>query len=148
MVYCWRFPPLHPDPYLLPTLFRIVTAACLALPATAARPRKMLAPPARVILPGRILRLGQDLADWRLSADSLRAQGYRPLSLDAEGTPVHPAFATVWTRSPGPDWALTEPAAGAMLISALGRWEAKGYRPAAIAALRQNSPSISKNQTA
>src|SRR3954464_5803475 len=88
-----------------------------------------------MVLSERSVRLGQDLAAWRLSPDSLRPHGYRPLSLDAEGNLGHPAFATVWTRSPGPDWILAEPASGSKLLSALGRWGAKGYRPAAIAAL-------------
>lgn len=121
---------------MFPTLLTFTSAACLALtPAFSNLPRK-IATTTRAIRPAmRAIRLGQDLAAWRLSADTLRAQGYRPISLDAEGTPAHPAFATVWTHSPGPDWALAGPAAGPSLLSALGRWDAKGYRPFALAAL-------------
>lgn len=126
---------------MIPTLLIFASAACLALvPSSAAVPRKTAAAPAREI------RLGQDLAAWRQSSDSLRARGYRPISLDAEGTPTHPAFATVWTRSPGPDWGLAGPAAGAELVSALGRWDAKGYRPFAMAALP--SPDSAEGPTA
>jgi CubicO group peptidase (beta-lactamase class C family) len=137
------------------TLFRIASSVCLALlPALAAPPHKIPALPghgspaalsaragasARDTLPDhlpeRALRLGQDWAEWRRTADSLRARGYRPLSLDAEGTAADPALATVWTRSPGPDWALAGPAAGPALVAALAHWDAKGYRPFAIAAL-------------
>ncbi len=120
------------------TLLSLASAICLALTAAAASlPPENAAPPARKTLSDREIRLGQDLAAWRRSADTLKALGYRPISLDAEGTPAHPALATVWTHSPGPDWALAGPAEGPGLLSALGRWETKGYRPYAMAALAE-----------
>jgi CubicO group peptidase (beta-lactamase class C family) len=137
---------------LTPTLLRIAFSACLwALPVSAS--------------PAHVIRLGQDLAAWRRTADSLRAQGFRPLSLDAETLPANasapgftpasasaktggtlPVFATVWAREPGPAWALAGPAAGTELLAELARWESKGYRPYALAALAsgpQTNPGAS-----
>jgi CubicO group peptidase (beta-lactamase class C family) len=179
-------PSSDPDPYLIPTLLRISLAACLwALPAAASPERDAGRPAMEFIAPSRAdqradslaaaalhdrpasfartVRLGQDPAAWRRTADSLRAQGYRPLSLDAEILPdgivpltatatapgsasasvpvsakasgLRAVFATVWERKPGPAWTLVGPASGTELLAELARWEGKGYRPYAIAAL-------------
>jgi CubicO group peptidase (beta-lactamase class C family) len=83
----------------------------------------------------RLLRLGQDAAAWRLSADTLRAAGYRPLSLDAEGPGDRPALATVWAQAGGAAWDLAPPAPARDFQSGLRDWKAKGYRPYALTAM-------------
>ena len=81
-----------------------------------------------------IYRLDQSANALRRSADSLRAKGFRPLSIDGEGAPDSARITTVWTRSPGPAWALIRPTPLKDFRDSLSVWTLKGYRAASLAA--------------
>lgn len=81
------------------------------------------------------VRLGQPESALRRSADSLRAAGYRPLSLDAESRDGSPRFASLWSRNAGPAWALSGIASAEAFGDTLRTRSAAGWRVASVVAL-------------
>lgn len=61
--------------------------------------------------------------------DSLRAAGFRPLSLDLYGDPAHPLFASTWERASGPGWIFLQGLPEDSLRDTLAALERKGFRP-------------------
>lgn len=111
------------------TLFSSLAIASPAPPAKRVSSKKIVEPAISTI------RLEQTETALRRSSDSLRAAGYRPLSLDAETISGQPRFATAWTRAPGPAWVITRSAPAEAFSESLRAWDAKGFRPTALAAL-------------
>ncbi|HKP96919.1 MAG TPA: serine hydrolase [Fibrobacteria bacterium] len=80
-------------------------------------------------------RLDAEAPRFHRLVDSLKARGFRPVSLDMRGTGDHPLFSASFAREPGPEWAFLPAAPGPAFEASLAAWSARGYRPSLITAL-------------
>src|SRR5690606_26078266 len=72
------------------------------------------------------------------ASDSLRKAGFRPVSMDLEGSPAHPRFTAAWTREPGPAWMVVPPSPESDFHDRVAALSRKGFRPIQISALDQS----------
>jgi CubicO group peptidase (beta-lactamase class C family) len=78
---------------------------------------------------GWLARAGLAAPEQAALADSLRAAGFRPLSIDLYGDAASPACASTWTRERGQEWIWLQGLSAARLRDTLESLSRRGFRP-------------------
>lgn len=81
-------------------------------------------------------------AEHGAQAGTLRAQGYRPISISVHGDPGDPRYTAIWVQRDGAAWQAVHGVDAAGYQSFFERWTAEGYVPILISATGAASDAV------
>ena len=111
--------------FLLKDLWRVLSLAAVCLIA-------LMSPP--VDAAAWIMRHGQTAADYQDMYDNQLPAGYRPISVNANGTTANPRFTTVWINDgvPASNWAARHDLTEAQYQAEVNALDLAGFRVIAV----------------
>ena len=77
---------------------------------------------------------GVDSAKHQTNVETLRAQGYRMISLSVYGDADSPLYAAVWVKRSGPKWEAVHGVNSTAYETFINEWKSKGYKPVLVSA--------------
>jgi len=83
-----------------------------------------------------------DGAQHRAQIETLRAQGYRMISLGVYGDADSPLYAAVWVKRSGPKWEAIHGVNSTAHQTFINTWKSKGYKPVLVLATGPSANAV------